>query len=138
MIRAVRNNNPGNIRQGIQWHGLMPRDRMTPEQAAEHQFCVFATPADGFRAMATVFHTYAMKDGIKTIRAAIHRWAPPFENNTEAYVQDVCSHVGAAPDEPFDFRGPKLPALCKAVSIHEVGSWAFSDADLTAGVAASR
>ncbi len=135
-IRAVRNNNPGNIRVGALWQGLMPRSQMNPDQAAEAAFCVFQSPAWGFRAMATIFHTYADKDMVRTLRAAIHRWAPPNENNTDAYVQAVCHDTGHGPDDAFPFHDPgALASLLKAVSVHEVGTWAFQESDLAAGVA---
>lgn len=135
-IRAVRNNNPGNIRVGINWHGLMDPAHMTPEQHAETAFCVFQNAVEGFRAMATIFHTYHREHKINTLRLAISRWAPPSENNTGAYVNDVCGRLQHGPDDPYDFDAGMV-GLCKVVSIHEVGSWAFSDADLHAGVAAS-
>lgn len=134
-IRAVRNNNPGNIRQGIEWQGLMPRAQMNPEQAAETAFCVFLSPQWGFRAMATIFHTYADKEKITTLRQAISRWAPRNENNTAAYVNMVCNRLCFGADTPFPFHDAShLASLLKAVSIEEVGSWAFSDADCLAGV----
>lgn len=133
-IRAVRNNNPGNIRVGAHWQGLMPPAQMNPSQAAEKAFCVFLSAQWGFRAMATIFHTYADKDGVTTLRGAIGRWAPPNENNTGAYLTHVCNLLQFAPDAPFPFHDQThLAALVKAVSIHEVGSWAFSDADALAG-----
>jgi hypothetical protein len=137
-VAAVRNNNPGNIRQGITWQGLMPRDQMSPAQAAETRFCVFQSPVWGFRAMATIFHTYADKDGVTTLRKAVARWAPRNENDTGAYEKDVCARLGRQPEDPFNFHDPAALAECiKAFSIHEVGSWAFNDADLHAGVASA-
>lgn len=136
IVRAVRNNNPGNIRVGSQkWQGLMPRAQMTPDQAVETAFCVFESPDWGFRAMALIFLNYARLDGIKTIRQAISRWAPPGENNTDAYIEAVCDYTAAKPDAPFDFRNrANLLALCKAVSIHECGGWFFTQSDLAKGV----
>jgi len=137
-IRAVRNNNPGNIRVGIKWHGLMPPEHMTPEQAAETQFCVFATPADGFRAMAAVLLNYKKLHAITNLRAVIARWAPPSENNTGAYLTDVCSRMHMGPDDPFPFGTPSsVMALCKAIATHEAGGWFFNDFDLQAGVSAA-
>lgn len=134
-IRAIRNNNPGNIRIGAHWQGLMDRAHMNPDQAAEKEFCVFLSPQWGFRAMATIFHTYADKDGVKTLRQAISRWAPPSENNTGAYLNAVCNRVAWMPDTPFPFHDfDHTAALVKAVSMQEVGTWAFSDADALAGV----
>lgn len=136
-IRAVRNNNPGNIRVGQNWQGMMGRALMNAEQSAEKDFVVFLTPMWGFRAMAEIFHTYHDHHDVTTLRGAISRWAPPNENNTGAYLNDVCVRCGTGPDAPFDFRGPKMPDLLRAVSTHEVGSWAFQNADLAKGLAAA-
>lgn len=138
-LRSVRNNNPGNIRIGQPWQGLMPRAQMTPEQAAETAFCIFLTPVWGFRAMAEIFHTYA-REGVHTIRQAVTKWAPPNENNTDAYVQSVVDYTSFGPDDTFPFTGAVTTqaALVKAFSIHEAGGWYFARADLIAGVSAAR
>jgi hypothetical protein len=134
--RAFRNNNPGNINAGEQWQGLMPRSQMTPEQAAEDRFAVFAAPKWGFRALAIVLKNYEVKYGLDTVRKVISRWAPPSENNTDAYVQAVASALGKGPDDHIDLHDPKtLEALAKAIAIHESGGWLFADTDLVAGVA---
>lgn len=136
-IRAQRNNNPGNIRIGQPWQGLMPRSQMSPEQAAETAFCVFMTPMWGFRAMATIFHNYA-KRGLVTIREIISTWAPPSENNTEAYILAVAHDCGLSPDAIFDFSNSQAMAdLCHAVSVHECGGWLFKEDDLLHGVLAA-
>lgn len=133
-VRAVRNNNPGNIRIGQPWQGLMPRAQMTPEQAAETAFCVFVSPAMGFRAMAEIFHTYHNIHGFNSLREVISHWAPPNENDTEAYVQAVCQATHYGPDAPFPFGAPAaMQELCHAVSVHECGGWLFTSADLVAG-----
>lgn len=138
-VRAVRNNNPGNIRIGAQWQGLLPRASMTADQAAETAFCVFLTPVYGFRAMGEIFHTYYRQDGVRTLQQAINRWAPPTENNTDAYVQAVCDYTAYKPDAVFPFLGniPALATLLKAVSIHEAGGWYFGQLDLMDGTRAA-
>lgn len=137
-VRAVRNNNPGNIRVGQKWRGLMPDYLMTPEQAAEKSFCVFETPADGFRAMAVILGVYHKKHGVTTLRGVIARWAPPTENNTGAYLNDVCNRLRRMPDAPFEFLVPAaVQELCHAISVHECGGWFFRSADLVAGVNAA-
>lgn len=134
-MRAVRNNNPGNIRIGQKWQGEMLPANMNAEQAAEKEFEVFATPAAGFRAMATIFETYAKKHGITTVRGAIARWAPPTENNTGAYVNAVCQHLRVGPDDHFPFLAAgAMQELCWAISVHEVGGWFFQRIDLANGV----
>lgn len=136
-VRAVRNNNPGNIRIGQPWQGLMPRSQMSTEQAAETQFAVFMTPMWGFRAMATIFHTYSRR-GKDTIRELISAWAPPSENDTEAYIAAVAHACAMSPDAIFDFSNSQAMAdLCHAVSVHECGGWFFKNDDLIHGVLAA-
>lgn len=133
--RGVRNNNPGNVRIGAHWQGLMPRDQMTPEQVKEDEFCVFQAPKWGFRAMAIIFKNYARLYGVKTIREAISRWAPPSENDTEAYIKAVSDYVGVAPNDRYSFANRQnLTGLLKAVSIHECGGWKFTISDVVEGV----
>lgn len=137
-VRAVRNNNPGNIRIGTKWQGEMLPANMTPEQKAEKEFEVFATPAMGFRAMATIFHTYVRDHGVKTVRQAITRWAPPSENNTTAYVDAVTKYLRCGADDAYPFSvNAAMMELCHAVSVHEVGGWFFTGTDLTVGVSAA-
>lgn len=134
-VRAFRNANPGNIEAGATWQGLLPRSQMTPEQAAEPRFAVFQSPKWGFRALAITLLNYHRDDGLNTIRQFISRWAPSSENNTAAYISAVCNEVSLGPDTPMDFTKPDLlAALCKAIAVHEAGSWLFSDADLNAGI----
>lgn len=139
-IRAVRNNNPGNVRIGTPWHGLMPREQMSPVQAAEAEFCVFLNAAMGFRAMAEIFHTYAWRDGVTTVAQATHRWAPPNENNTDAYVEAICDYCALLPDSTMPFPNgseAQKASFLKAFSIHECGGWFFQMSDLYAGVEAA-
>ena len=51
-------------------------------------------------------------------------WAPPVENNTDAYVAHVCQRLGVAPDHPLDFDGnPQVYLhLARAIAYHENGS----------------
>lgn len=88
--RGIRNNNPGNIEWGSPWQGLVAFDKRT-----DSRFAQFIDPASGIRALARVLITYQDKrraaDGspIDTIAEFIERWAPPFENNTKAYADEV-------------------------------------------------
>lgn len=139
-VRAVRNNNPGNIVKGEPWQGLMPTNEMTPDQSAEQRFCVFKSPQWGFRAMAVTLITYydarKAKDGsrIDTIAEVITRWAPPNENDTVAYIRAVeKAHVKG--QDTIDMHNYNdLAPLVKAIAIHECGGWFFDDHDLEAGL----
>lgn len=136
IVRAVRNNNPGNLNAGDHWQGLLPRAQMSMEQAAEDRFAVFAAPKWGFRAMARVLLNYQRIHHLSCIGQFIARFAPPSENSTAAYALAVAHAVGVAINTPADFTKPDLlAALCKAIATHECGGWYFHDADLNEGVA---
>jgi len=135
-VRARRNCNPGNIVAGDHWQGLMPRDQMTPEQLAEPRFAVFAADKWGFRAMGIILLNYVRLHHLTTVNQIIGRWAPPNENDTDAYAVHVSQLVHIGINTPADFTKPDLlAALTKAISIHECGDWLFQDADLKAGIA---
>lgn len=137
-IRSVRNANPGNIRIGIDWKGLMPRERMTPEQLEETEFCVFETPVWGFRALGDNLRNYQRKDGLRTLREIIHRWAPPGENDTDAYLKTVVQLTGIGPDQAINMGDAAIcRSVAKAIATVEGKGWHFSENDLAEGIAAA-
>lgn len=80
-MRAVKNNNPLNIRykESNKWQG----------QVAENKgFCVFSTPEWGWRAAMKLVNSY-IKRGYNTIDKLVTRWAPPSENDSKSYVRFV-------------------------------------------------
>lgn len=87
--RGIRNNNPGNIRHGANWHGLNPDGRKI-----DPAFCVFTTSVAGIRALAKVLINYKRIHGLNTVRQIISRYAPPNENQTTAYIQSVAKQLG--------------------------------------------
>lgn len=94
--RGIRNNNPGNIRwSNVEWRGLVPEGQRT-----DNTFCQFVDAFHGVRALALNLHTYWANHGLHTVRAIIERWAPPGENDTEAYIRCVAErmHVSADAD----------------------------------------
>lgn len=123
--RGIRNNNPGNIRHGDSWKGL------TPEQP-DPDFCTFSTPEYGIRAMGVILLNYQRKHGLKTIRQIITRWAPPSENDTDAYVTHVADRLGVRPDEVVDVARV-LPALVACIIRHENGQHPYDSATVGRG-----
>ena len=97
--RGLRNNNPGNIdKTGEVGEGQeMPGD--------DPRFCTFSSMAYGCRALIRTLMTYHAKHDLSTVREIINRWAPPVENNTDAYIKHVCDRLGVAPSHPLDFVG---------------------------------
>lgn len=98
--RGYRNNNPGNIEWGSPWQGLINR-----QHATDPRFCQFNDPASGVRAIVVTLMTYFDKrkarDGSKidTIREVIERWAPPVENHTKNYINNVSRLLDIDPDD---------------------------------------
>jgi hypothetical protein len=134
--RSVRNNNPGNIERNlIAWEGLASPDEMTPEQQQETRFAVFTGADWGFRALARDLHNKWAR-GLDTVRKIISVYAPPNENDTEAYIRDVSDRMQVSPDQPLALgNASQLAAMARAIAVHEAGGWYFSDDDLNRGVA---
>lgn len=93
MSRGLRNNNPGNIRNSpTRWQG-----EVVPSQ--DKSFKQFQSMAYGYRAMLKLLQNYRRLNGCKTLRQMINRWAPPIENNTDAYIRAVCQSSGLHSDD---------------------------------------
>ena len=117
--RGIRNNNPLNIRRSKdKWKGLRAVQ-------ADAQFCQFKTLEYGWRAAFYLLtRTYYHKYRLYTIRAIISKWAPPCENNSKAYVENVSRLTGIDPDEPIGIpseRPARWIALGMAMAIQENG-----------------
>jgi hypothetical protein len=69
-----------------------------------------------------------------TLKGIVTAWAPPSENDTEAYIADVAQRTGYAADQVLSCNQPTMTPVAKAISIHEVGSWEFTDTDLDQGM----
>ena len=96
--RGIRNNNPLNIRlSSDKWQGQRPPST-SPE--GEKSFCQFESMAYGWRAAFVILcRTYYGKYKLRTIRDIVTRWAPPKDNNTEAYIRHVSDYTGIGPDK---------------------------------------
>ena len=128
MTRGIANNNPGNIRHvlGVTWQGQAPVQ-------TDPAFVDFIDPVWGIRAIVRIMRAYK-KEGLNTIAEAIDRWAPPNENNSTAYVADVCSHIGCLPNDFLDFD-TVMPDLVKAIIKHENGEQPYTDDQISRGIA---
>lgn len=128
--RGVRNNNPLNIRYGSNWDGMVKNSK-----ELDSSFCVFKNPKFGIRAGAKLFLNYKRFYGIDTIRGIIDRFAPPEENDTTAYIEDVYKRMGKTRDESLDlYNGDVMLSLLKAVIRHENGYNPYSDEEIRAGM----
>ncbi|EDJ1488396.1 structural protein [Salmonella enterica] len=116
--RGIRNNNPGNIRWGDDWKGLVPKSQRT-----DKDFCQFTTPEYGIRAMIVILRNYQRKHGLNTITGIINRWAPTNENNTQAYIDSVAKSTDVAPDQHINTADSHfMMKLLQAIIRHENGA----------------
>ncbi|HET8789967.1 MAG TPA: structural protein [Modicisalibacter sp.] len=128
--RGIRNHNPGNIdRTADKWQG------MAADQSSDSRFVVFVAPHWGIRALAKVLLSYQRKHGINTIRGIIDRWAPPVENNTDAYVSQVAKACGVEPDDTIDIENKAvLRALVSSIIKHENGQQPYGAGVIDLGI----
>ena len=85
----ARRENPGDIEEGefAQAHGALPPDG--------NRFAAFPDAATGFAAMAALLTDHYL--GL-TLEEALNKWAPPVENNVNAYLANVMEFTGLTAD----------------------------------------
>jgi hypothetical protein len=131
--RGVRNNNPGNIRPSLAyvWRGQIAID--------SGGYVIFDTAEHGIRAVAVDLLT-KYKRGLVTVKSIITVYAPPEENDTEAYIAAVCADLGVVEYAWLHLTEPDtLRRFVKAIIKHECGPGAwYTDAQLDAGIAEAR
>lgn len=91
-MRGLRNNNPLNIRHGYsRWTGRA-KNQTDPD------FVCFITLSMGYRAAWKLLYSYMLrlraKDERYTLANILNRWAPPTENDTQAYLWNVIKLTG--------------------------------------------
>lgn len=113
--RGLRNNNPGNIRHStVRYLGEI--------EGTDTAFKTFGDMCWGYRAMFVVLHTYRTKHGIDTLCDMISRYAPAFENHTEAYARFVAEMAGIEVGDRVDTQSKELmTAIVGAMSRIENG-----------------
>lgn len=126
--RGERNFNPGNIRhvKGVTWVGQSPTQ-------TDDSFVQFDTAEFGIRAITRIMRSYE-RQGIMNVAETIDRWAPPNENNSQAYVDAVCKECSVEADEPISIEAI-MPLLIRGIIRHENGEVIYSDAQISAGIA---
>lgn len=118
--RAVRNNNPLNIRRTTdKWVGLCAVQ-------SDNEFYRFISPLYGFRAAFIILRTYVNRYSVDTIEKIITRWAPPLENNTESYINTICSYINTSPSHKVSLHDKSL-MVCLVKYMAKVESGKFYD-----------
>ena len=131
VARGIRNNNPLNIRHSSdRWEGARA-------EQTDKSFVQFESMAYGYRAAWKVLESYWKHFREKrehfTVGNIIRRWAPPSENDTEAYIRTVLmlTSLGGKELLPRPFMGialEKLGRLLMAMTVRECGI-AYKDVD---------
>ena len=109
--RGIRNNTPLNIRIGNTWLGEEP-------EPTDPSFEQFVSMQYGVRAACVLLRRYIRHYKRTTIPAIIAAWAPACENNTVAYIAEVCRYVDIPPDMPIKYEDKDticrlVQAMCK-------------------------
>ena len=115
MSRGLRNNNPGNIR--------INSDKFLGEviPSQDKSFKQFQTMAYGYRAMFIDLSS-KLKRGLNTIEKIINVYAPPFENNTKAYINSVSKWSEVPKDKVLSLNsGQEFIKIVAAMSRVENG-----------------
>lgn len=117
---GIDDNNPGNIRRvaGVHWRGESDRK--------DSPFCDFTDSIYGIRAMERALLVMYHEEGFKTIEEIITRWAPPSENDTQAYIDAVSKAFPLLHNLPL-VMPDDLFTLCKAIIEHENGMQPYAD-----------
>ena len=117
---GIRNNNPLNIRkvQGQRWQGEISSHR--GEDGRGLSFCKFESLEYGIRAAFVLLRTYSIKYKANCIQDIVTRWAPPSENDTDAYIKNVCLWTGFGGLQRL--KEEDWPKLIRAMARQECGA----------------
>lgn len=143
LARGLRNNNPGNIRvSSSAWYGKIPytnnKDWSGTPANVVRSFEQFNELRYGLRALMVLLNNYYFKNGLKTVRSIITKYAPAFENHTEAYINSVIDSVGsnAIPELTEDILIKLAKAIVKVENGNSFTSY-VTDADYKEALAIS-
>jgi uncharacterized membrane protein YgcG len=106
-----RDNNPGNIEAGsfANSHGAIGTDG---------RFAIFPDPGTGMQALVSLLSSGSYQE--LTMEQAMERYAPPDENDTDAYTSFIADTVGVDPSTPMsDLTSDQLAAFATGIQTFE-------------------
>lgn len=110
---GIRINNPGNLRSvpGVNWVG---------QSGEQEGFCVFSSALLGIRALAIDLYNANLR--FKSVALMVAHYAPPNENNTAAYINNLCAFLDVQPDDTIFLSNQSFAALyIRGVIVQEQG-----------------
>lgn len=116
--RGLRDNNPGDLEQppGTPWNGTVGMDG---------PFVIFPDTTWGLRALAKDLINN-INGGYDSITSLITKFAPPSENNTDAYISAVAADTSIDPGVQLGTDQDTIVSLMRAIINHELGD-SFSE-----------
>jgi len=99
LTRCKRNNNPGNIEFAL-WTVKFGAVLEPAPPNGRARFAAFPTPQAGFAALRALLGFPRYKG--RTLADAIASWAPPVENQTCEYLDNVCTWTCLPPTAIID------------------------------------
>ena len=88
----------------------------------------------GIRALMKILLTYRFTHKKITVDEIISRWAPPSENDTNAYIDFVCKEINVNPMDKLDNSIEHYLPLVKSIIRMENGKQPYDDELLVEGM----
>jgi len=130
LVRGLRNNNPTNIVPVYGgWQGQVGDDGT---------FAIFRDMSWGVRAWLSNFYSSYNTHGTTTLSQYITRFAPPSENDTASYINEVATYAGIDPNAPMPLDQATVTNILRGqlnVELGESNSSMVTDDDIAAGFA---
>ncbi|EOV0999180.1 hypothetical protein ACOGYE_003515 [Edwardsiella piscicida] len=106
--RADRNFNPLNLKT----NGNAGKD--------SGGFAKYTDEDSGWDAARRQLSLYYTRDRLSTVRGLVSKWAPPSENDTEAYIAEISKRMGVGANDKIDLSDPAvLGQLSAYMARHE-------------------
>jgi hypothetical protein len=128
--KGLRDNNPINLRP----YGFTYQHQVSSDSDNE---AIFDSTIYGLRAAALDLYTAYYIDGRHSISDIISVFAPPSENDTNAYINYVANQMNISPDADINLNGTVLLKLIRAMMQIEIGEQyaaMIPDEDIKTGI----
>lgn len=125
--RAERNFNPGNLNYAGQAGATL-------ESGKGARFAKFASEEEGIAALVRQLRLYQQR-GIDTIGEIVKKYAPPNENDTQAYIASMARWTGLSADEKLDFNDTEtVRRMVQGISRKEGRFTPLSEGQIMSGI----
>lgn len=119
-VLSVRNNNPGNLRYSENL--TKPGYVLEGATKGDAGFAKFNTIEEGIEAMKKQLRLDLVKRGM-TLEEFLNKYAPPTENKTDVYINNIAKAIGVDPDDKVSSE--KIDDLVASMIIQEGGKEAI-------------